>query len=107
MYDVTDLLRLIKKISLDAVKASYPTEVLFGNVISVSPLKIALEQKLILTKAQLVMTKNVTDHDMLISINNEKRTYTIHTGLSIGDKVVLLQMQGGQKFVVLDKVVDQ
>ena len=29
---------------------------------------------------------------------------TIHTALSTGDEVILLKMQGGQKYVVLDKV---
>lgn len=106
MHDVTDLLRLIKKAALDAVKASYPTEILFGNVISVTPLKINVEQKLTLTKAQLVLTRNVTDYDIKMSLNDEKRTYTIHNSLSSGDKVVLLQMQGGQKFIVLDKAVE-
>ena len=33
-----------------------------------------------------------------------KQTITINNGLSAGDEVILLKMQGGQKYVVLDKV---
>lgn len=33
-------------------------------------------------------------------------TATLHAGFSVGDKVLLLRMQGGQKYMILDKVVD-
>ena len=33
-----------------------------------------------------------------------KKKITIHNGLKQNDKVILLQQQGGQKFIVLDKI---
>lgn len=106
MHDVTDLLRLIKKAAVDAVNASYPTDVAFGYVISVSPLQINVEQKLTLTSAQLILTNNVTDYKVKISSGDEEKIYTIHNSLAVGDKVVMLQMKGGQKYVVIDRMVD-
>lgn len=33
-----------------------------------------------------------------------RKTFTVHNGLIVGDKVILLRVQGGQKYVVLDRV---
>ena len=44
MPDAVDLIKAIKKAAVEAVKASKPVEVCFGKVISVSPLKILVEQ---------------------------------------------------------------
>jgi len=34
-----------------------------------------------------------------------RKKFIIHNNLSVGEKVVLLRMQGGQKFIVLDRAV--
>ena len=87
MFNADDLLKLIKKTAVEAFNASKPTDVVFGKVISISPLKIKVDQKLILTSAQLVLTKTVTN-DVLIS----------------GDELIMVRMSGGQKYIVMDKV---
>lgn len=58
----------------------------------------------------------VSDEEVSVSIDDEsinlthnhaitgKKRITIHNGLKQNDKVILLQQQGGQKFVVLDKI---
>lgn len=85
--DATRLVKLIKQTALEAMKAEKPVNVCFGKVISVSPLKILVEQKLTLSKAQLVQSKTVADY-----------------GLAIGDEVILIRQQGGQKYVITDKI---
>ena len=40
-----NMVELIKKAALDAVKESKPTSIVFGTVISIEPLKINVEQK--------------------------------------------------------------
>lgn len=90
MLDAKDLLKAIKKAAVEAVEASQPTDFCFGKVLSTSPLKIQIEQKLTLSKAQLIMTE---------------RTSTL-SPLVAGDGVVLLKKKGGQKYLILDKVVD-
>jgi hypothetical protein len=77
----------MKKAALDAVEASKPVNVFFGNVVKTNPLKIKIEQKMTLEIAQLILTQNV-----------------VHSGLIVGDKVILLREQGGQRFIVLDRL---
>ncbi len=80
----------IKRIALAAVKASNPVHLLYGTVTKVNPVEVQIHQKLMLTKEFLVFTQTFVD-----------RT------IRHGDKVVLIRMQGGQQFLVLDKVVSQ
>ena len=104
MLDYNDLLVSIKKAAIDAVSASKPTAVVFGKVVSSSPLAISIDQKIKLTHMNLVLSRSVTDHQVEMTIQGKRELATIHNGLRIGEKVILLQMQGGQKFVVLGRV---
>ena len=70
LLDANDLLMAIKKASVEAVDATKPTALVFGKVTSSSPLKINVEQKMTLTAAQLVLTRNVTDYKTKISFDN-------------------------------------
>ena len=103
MFDSNDLLLAIKKAALDAVKSQHPVSICFGSVTSASPLKIMVEQKLTLGKAQLILTRNVTDY----KVNMNEQEVTIHNALKIGDEVILIKQQGGQKYLVLDRVVKE
>ena len=156
---------VIKKMAVGANDANAPTSVLFGTVTSINPLEITVEQKLKLTKEFLVLTKNVKDYtvdvsvdwgteskslnanhnhtlsgdisvsssaevnpnpdNIAVNIKNEvsknieveqknidlahshsitgKKTMTIYNGLKLNDNVILIQQQGGNNFVVLDK----
>ena len=90
MLNTTDLLNLIKKAAMEAIDASQPTDFCFGKVIDTFPLKILVEQKMTLGKAQLVLTETVSKT----------------SPLKVNDKVVLLKKKGGQKYLVLDRVVN-
>lgn len=84
MLDFNDLLVAVKKSALEAIEAAKPVNVVYGKVTSVSPLIINIEQKLNLSEAQLVLTRSASE-------------------LVTGDSVILLRVQGGQKYVVLDR----
>ena len=71
MADANELVQSLKKAAVDAVDASKPVNVYFGEVRSTSPLEINVEQKMILGEAQLVLTRNVTDFDTMVTINWE------------------------------------
>jgi len=128
LLDANDLLNIVKKAAVEAVEAGKPSDFCFGKVTSASPLKILVEQKMTLNKAQLVLTRNVTN--FTISVNVEdwvsesksggsgdssfashthaitgKKKLTIHNALAVGDEVILLKQKGGQKYLVLDRVV--
>jgi len=159
------LSEIIKNLAVGANEAGAPTSILFGIVTGIAPLEITIEQKLKLTKEFLVLTKNVKDYtvdismewnteseslnadhshtlsgdisvtstatvnpnpdNISVSINNEinkgisteekdinlehnhlicgKKQITIHNGLKLHDNVILIQQQGGNNFIVIDK----
>lgn len=196
MADFTDLLRGIKKAASGTIEADKPVAVIFGTVTSIDPLEITIEQKMMLSGPQLVLTRTVknkltgismsfttgealsththpysdiTDvkniphtHDMPHTHNytgstgneipeaeeHHNHAYngttdnipdstqsadpahahdysgftditdlthshgnnltntkaTLYDALEIGDEVILLRMQGGQRFIVIDKL---
>ena len=161
-----NLIEMIQEIVKNTSESMSLADVLFGTVTSTSPLKIVVEQKMELSEEFLILTKNVKDYtvdvsvdwsteskslnadhghsingdisvnskatvnpnpdNIAVNVNNEvtnriqiedvkiglthshningKKTMTIHNALKNGDKVILLQQMGGQKFIVLDKV---
>lgn len=125
MFNADDLLKLIKKTSMDAFIASQPANMVFGKVISISPLKIQVDQKLILTSAQLVLSRNVTDYILSVTMNYSTenksggsgdssfanhqheikgtKTMTVHNALKVNEEVIMMQVSGGQKYIVIDR----
>lgn len=106
MPDAVELLKTIKRAALDAVDASKPVQVCFGKVTSTSPLKILVEQKLPLGEGQLVLCRNVSTLPVSPSHVHAmgKIQITVHNGLVVGDEVILLRQQGGQKYIVVDRI---
>ncbi|AEY67904.1 Protein of unknown function (DUF2577) [Clostridium sp. BNL1100] len=103
-----NMVEIIKMAAIDAVNDSKPTTVVFGNVLSTAPLAISIDQKLILKEAHLILTNNVKEH--VVEISDElggKRKFTVYNGLTAGDSVIMIQLQGGQKYLVFDKVVKE
>lgn len=131
MADMTDLLKVIKRASREASEASGPSDFVFGKVISTDPLQIQVDQKLILTKAQLVLTRSVTDFDTKVTLKKSDGWKTeeraggslaeafashdhdielnevkikVHNALKPGEEVILLKKKGGQKYLVIDRI---
>lgn len=129
MLDSNDLLEVIKQIALNSFYSSKPSELTFGTVINDKPLKIQVEQKMTLGTEQLVLTRNVTDYKVSMSVDHltekrgggsgesayeshdheykGKKEFLVHHALKIGEEVLLLRQQGGQKFIVIDRVVSE
>lgn len=127
LSNYTDLIKAIKKASLEVVESSKPVNVVFGKVTSASPLKIQIDQKITLGAAQLVLCRNVTDFEDEITVidwntENEsggggddsfashnhalkgRKKIIVHNKLRKGDEVVLIREQGGQKYIVIDRL---
>lgn len=119
--DAVGLVKIIKKAAIEAVESTKPVAIYFGTVTSISPLQINVEQKMKLGKSQLILSRNITDYKTKITMNwlsensledtlthkhsiEGKKEITIHNSLVVGDEVILLRQQGGQKYVVWDKV---
>ena len=139
----------MKIIATNLMQTMKLTDILYGTVSKVSPLEIAVDQKLILTEPFLVLTNMVKDHyvDVTVSMQTENDKFLIkdhthpyedtqpngqpvikatqttldldvthkheikhtikmlkHYGLKVGEKVILVRMQGGRKYLVLDRI---
>lgn len=117
--DAVGVVRKMQKVAVEAMEQAKPVNVYFGRVISVSPLQISVEQKLILGMAQLILTRNVTDFKTAVTGSGENipengaaetggevvsKEITVHNALKKGDEVILFRQQGGQKYIVWDRI---
>ncbi len=68
MPDATDLTKAIKRAALEAQESTKPVNVCFGTVETASPLTINVEQKMILTEKQLILTRNVTEYTTMVTV---------------------------------------
>lgn len=69
MPDAVELVKIMKKAAIEAVEAAKPVNLCFGTVESVSPLRINVEQKMTLGEAQLILTRNVMDYRIKITVD--------------------------------------
>lgn len=82
---------------LDAVDL---TDLTYGEVTSIEPLKIKLDQKIELLEQVLLLTSNV----IYKAINTGTKQIVITQALKKGDKVMLLKVKNGQRYIVLDRL---
>lgn len=116
---MASLLEVIKTAGMDAVGASNPVSVLFGEVLSSDPLSVKVDQRFTLTAdfllvpASLVRLEIDLKHRHSYTDDGSSRSTSaaleekivINPGLKTGDKILLLRVQGGQRFVIIDRVV--
>lgn len=82
------LSHLIKQAAMEALEESSPVALMYGTVTRMSPLEINIEQRFTIPADTILLTSAV-----------------INAPLRIGEKVLVLRKQGGQKYVVLDRLV--
>jgi hypothetical protein len=108
------MIEIIKQASVGAVGANNPVAITFGEVLNADELKIKIDQKQILPKEFFVIPESLTRYEIDLthihaapggSTSNALSKIVIREGLKTGDKVILLRVQGGQSYVILDKVV--
>lgn len=96
-----DLVEAVKQAALEAVEAKDPMSFRFGKVVKASPLEIWIDQKLTIPESALILT------GMVSKITCEAEgigRITLDNSLKVGDQVILIRVDGGQKYIVLDKV---
>lgn len=96
------IIPIIKKAALDAVESTQPVNIVFGTVTSASPLKIQITPKLVLKSGNLVVAARLSKQTATGSTGG----VTFDNSLKNGDSVILVRIQGGNKYLVLDKVVN-
>ena len=120
------LIKLLKQMSNDTINNSEPFEYRKGKVETIAPLTVRIDQKMLLESDELILTHLVKDYEVDISVSHETKTFElvenlstdikthkheykgrkkiiIHQGLKVGEEVILLKVQGGQNYIVLDR----
>ncbi|MES1046299.1 DUF2577 domain-containing protein [Bacillus sp. Gen3] len=122
----------VKKAAVKAVMATNPVNILYGTVENAKPLEIRVHEKLKLTEEFLDIAEHLTRHERIVSVDYQNpKTWPdsvigdaakdtsssegyskynlkyakmiFENGLKKGDKVVLLRVQGGHRFLVIDR----
>ncbi|MFH5185717.1 DUF2577 domain-containing protein [Paenibacillus sp. TAB 01] len=108
------LLDLIKQAGVGAYDATNPVAILPGTVTNTNPLEVNVEQRFTLTEDFLLVPESLTlleldlkhSHSTADGVTGESlTTITIRRGLEVGDIVLLIRVQGGQQFIILDRMV--
>lgn len=106
------LASLMLKAGRQAIPNSEKTDLLYGKVLSVSPLRIqvANEPKLILTESFLILSDLCREKKVQIllpdSTGGTPVEVALWRGLAVGDSVSMLRVLRGSKFYVLQKEVE-
>lgn len=149
MPDAVGVVKKMQRIAVEAMESTKPVNICFGEVVSVSPLQINVEQKMTLGEKQLILSRNVTDFTTEVTVQWQteqmaethchayagstenggeplhshtlagttetaelshghditgRKEITMHNALKVNEKVILLRQQGGQKYIVLDRI---
>ena len=102
------------------------TDMLFGEVKSISPLVIRVDDRYDLDESFLIRTTLVVDFDVDMTVDHMtekvsggsgdsayaahdhpyqgRKTFRVHLGLQVGERVILMRVQNGQKFIILDRI---
>lgn len=129
MLDAFNLTESIKQIAYNAITNSNPADVMMAIVTSAKPLKIQIEQNDMIQESQIIVPEYLTDHKVKIEIKKVwsteiengcsespllhshkiegEKEMIVKNALKSGDKVIILRLHGGQKFYVLDRVVNE
>ena len=109
------ILEVIRKTSQE--NKSDLTDLLFGQVTSVSPLRIKIENRYEISDDLIILTSAVQDFEVEMTVDHEtetasshihkykgKKKFFVHLALKVGEKVLVLRVQNGQKFVIIDRL---
>lgn len=128
--DANTMVKAVKRAALEAVRSQKPMVFCLGEVASAEPLSIRVEQKMTLRKEQLLLTSTVRDFTVQMTVDHTteteeavggideallphvhpykgKKSFKVHLSLKKGEKVLLLRCDGGQKYIVLDRLEAQ
>lgn len=110
------MLEAIKQAALGAMDAAGPVIVQLGSVTQINPLKVMVDNRLELTEDFFILPESLTKLELELKHTHAiqgagsteealKDKIILRKGLEVGDKLLLLRMQGGQRYVILDRVV--
>ena len=81
-----NLMESIRQIAANERQATLPMIICFGKVIALSPFRVQIDQKLVLTKEFFIVKSGVSA-----------------SSFKVGDVLILFRNEGGQKYLIFDK----
>lgn len=111
------MLETIKQIALNTVESTKPTAFFVRTISTVNPLSIVFDQKITLDATKIIVPETLTKRTVKLEIEvkieeSEGHKHvvkvteaTLDGGLKVGDKVLLAREQGGQRYIIIDRVV--
>lgn len=81
-----DLMESMRQIAANERQAAVPMTICFGKVIALSPFRVQIDQKLVLTKEFFIVKSGVSA-----------------SSFKVGDVLILFRNEGGQKYLIFDK----
>lgn len=108
------MLNAIRQAALTGLEAGKPPAVLFGVVANGDPLEVTVDQRFTIDADFLIVPESLTRLELdLKHVHSSGSDFTgwalsepvvVRPGLKAGDKLVLLRVQGGQQYLIMDKV---
>ena len=81
-----NLMEAMRQIAANERQAALPMTICFGKVIALSPFRVQIDQKLVLTKEFFIVKSGVSA-----------------SSFKVGDVLILFRNEGGQKYLIIDK----
>lgn len=81
-----NLMESMRQIAANERQAALPMTICFGKVIALSPFRVQIDQKLVLTKEFFIVKSGVSA-----------------SSFKVGDVIILFRNEGGQKYLIFDK----
>lgn len=81
-----NLMESMRQIAANERQAALPMTICFGKVIALSPFRVQVDQKLVLTKEFFIVKSGVSA-----------------SSFKVGDVLILFRNEGGQKYLIFDK----
>ena len=81
-----NLMESMRQIVANERQAALPMTICFGKVIALSPFRVQIDQKLVLTKEFFIVKSGVSA-----------------SSFKVGDVLILFRNEGGQKYLIFDK----
>lgn len=113
------IIPIIKQAAVDAVNSSQPVNFLFGTVISINPLKIQVTPKLVLESGNVIIPESLTKKSVNVTVSgrtgtNESHSHSVNIPVTVimdnslknGDSLILARIQGGSKYLIVDRAVN-
>lgn len=116
-FDATTLLKGVKQAAVEAVETQRPFSLIYGEVTSADPLTISVDQDYEIDEDQIILTNAVRDYVVKMEVDHTTETadghvhgysgtkeFKVKLALKKGETVIMLRADGGQDFIVLDRV---